>query len=165
MGLLNNTGKVEFSWNVIAHGDALEGKWRGNCRMQWVASTLHTNSENGVSSITNADVHTSAASVRVNWSTCRFKWTRPFRRKTKSGFCACAITFQMQTMYLLTYLLTHSMRHSPSWEANRFSGSRIPHIYGTRRFITAFTSARHPSLSWTSSIQSTPPHLIPEDLS
>ena len=24
----------------------------------------------------------------------RFKWTRPFRRKTKSGFCACAITFQ-----------------------------------------------------------------------
>jgi hypothetical protein len=25
----------------------------------------------------------------------RFKWTRPFRRKTKSGFCACAITFQL----------------------------------------------------------------------
>jgi len=24
----------------------------------------------------------------------RFKWTRPFRRKTKFGFCACAITFQ-----------------------------------------------------------------------
>jgi len=24
----------------------------------------------------------------------RFKWTRPFRRKTKSGFYACAITFQ-----------------------------------------------------------------------
>ena len=27
----------------------------------------------------------------------RFKWTRPFRRKTKSGFCACAITFQTQS--------------------------------------------------------------------
>ena len=26
----------------------------------------------------------------------RFKWTRPFRRKTKSGFCACAITFKTQ---------------------------------------------------------------------
>jgi hypothetical protein len=24
-----------------------------------------------------------------------FKWTRPFRRKTKSGFCACALTFQL----------------------------------------------------------------------
>jgi hypothetical protein len=28
---------------------------------------------------------------------CRFKWTRPFRRKTKSGFCACAVIFQTQS--------------------------------------------------------------------
>jgi len=27
----------------------------------------------------------------------RFKWTLPFRRKTKFGFCACAITFQTQS--------------------------------------------------------------------
>jgi hypothetical protein len=33
----------------------------------------------------------------VNWHPCRFKWTRPFRWKTKSGFCACAITFQTQS--------------------------------------------------------------------
>jgi hypothetical protein len=26
--------------NVMAHGDAREGKWRGNWRMKWVASTL-----------------------------------------------------------------------------------------------------------------------------
>ena len=31
-------------------------------------------------------------------------------------------------------------------------------FYGTRRFITAFTSARHLSLSWASSIQSVPTH-------
>jgi hypothetical protein len=31
----------------------------------------------------------------------RFKWTRPFRRKTKSGFCACAITFQTHYTSLL----------------------------------------------------------------
>jgi hypothetical protein len=31
---------VESSWNVMAHGDAREGKWRGNWRMEWVASTL-----------------------------------------------------------------------------------------------------------------------------
>ena len=30
-------------------------------------------------------------------------------------------------------------------------------FYGTRRFITAFTSARHMSLSWARSIQSMPP--------
>jgi len=65
--------------------------------MEWVASTLHTISEHGVSSITTADAHTSAASSRLNWRPCRFKWTHPFRRKTKSGFCACAITFQTQS--------------------------------------------------------------------
>ena len=85
---------VDSSWNVMAHGDAREGKWRGNWRMEWVASTLHTTSEHGVSSITTADAHTSAASSRLNWRPPgRFKWTRSFRRKTKSGFCACAITF------------------------------------------------------------------------
>jgi len=65
--------------------------------MEWVASTIHTTSEHGVSSITTADAHTSAASSQLNWRPRRFKWTRPFRRKTKSGFCACAITFQTQS--------------------------------------------------------------------
>jgi hypothetical protein len=36
--------------------------------MEWVASTLHTTSEHGVSSITTADAHTSAASSRLNSS-------------------------------------------------------------------------------------------------
>ena len=71
--------------------------------MQWVASTLHTTSEHGVSSITTADAHTSAASSRLNW--------RPladlngfvlFARKTKSSFCACAITFQTQSTVYYT---------------------------------------------------------------
>jgi hypothetical protein len=88
---------LDSSWNVMAHGDSREGKWRGNWRMEWVVSTLHTTSEHGVSSITTADAHTSAASSRLNWRPWRFKWTRPFRRKTKSGFCACAITFQTQS--------------------------------------------------------------------
>jgi len=65
--------------------------------MEWVVSTLHTTSELGVSSITTADSHTSAASSRLNWHPRRFKWTRRFWRKTKSGFCACAITFQTQS--------------------------------------------------------------------
>jgi len=113
---------VDSNWNVMAQGDARkgkrrrnwrmsvcvalrrarsepggtpEGKWRGNWRMEWVAGTLHTISEHGVSSITTADAHNSAASSRLNWRSCRFKWTRPFRRKTKSGFWACAIIFQL----------------------------------------------------------------------
>ena len=35
---------------------------------------------------------------------------------------------------------------------------KFPAFYGTRRFITAFTSLRHLSLSWTSPIQSIYPH-------
>ena len=34
------------------------------------------------------------ASSRLNWPPRRFKWTRPFRRKTNSGFCACAFKFR-----------------------------------------------------------------------
>ena len=88
---------VGSSWNVMTHGDAREGKWRGNWRMERVASTVHTTSEHGVSSITTADAQTSAARSRLYWHPRRFKWTRPFRRKTRSGFCACAITFQTQS--------------------------------------------------------------------
>ena len=44
----------------MAYGDVREGKWKGNWRMECVASTLHTTSGHGVSSITTADVHTSA---------------------------------------------------------------------------------------------------------
>ena len=88
---------LESNWNVMVYGDARQGKWKGNWRMEWVASTLHTTSEHGVSSITTADAHTSAASSRLNWRPRRFKWTRPFRRKNKSGFCVCAITFQTQS--------------------------------------------------------------------
>jgi len=89
---------VESSWNVMAHGDAREGKWRGNWRTEWVASTLRTTSVYGVSSITTADANISAASNQLNWRHRRFKLTGPFRLKKKSGLCACAITFQTQSV-------------------------------------------------------------------
>jgi hypothetical protein len=43
--------------------------------------------------------------------------------------------------HIFHYFRFHTL-WSPSWEANRFSA-----FYGTRRFITAFTRARHLSLS------------------
>jgi len=55
---------------------------------------LHSTLEHGVSTITTAHAHTLAAGSQLNWPPRQFKWTRPFRWKTKSGFCACAITFQ-----------------------------------------------------------------------
>ena len=103
---------VDYSWNVMAYGDAWKGKWRGNWRMAWLASTLHTTSEHGVSSITTVDAHTSAVSSRLNWRPSRFKLTRPFPRKTKSGFCACAITFQLASAISLTLINSSFCPHS-----------------------------------------------------
>ena len=74
----------------------------------------------------------------------------------------CGYYRPMKLQVVMAYLtvqsqLTYSMEQSPSWKANRFSASQeIPHFYGTRRFITAFTSARHQFLFWPRSIQSMP---------
>jgi hypothetical protein len=46
-----------------------------------------------------ADVHTLAASSRLKWCPRQFKWTCPFHWKKKSGFCTCAITFQLASTY------------------------------------------------------------------
>ena len=76
------------------------GKWRGNRRVEWVASKRHMTAEHRLARAVQSlqtDVYSSPASSRLNWRPRRFKWTRPFRRNTKSGFCACAITFQTQS--------------------------------------------------------------------
>ena len=120
----------------MAHGDAGDRKWRGNWRMEWVASTLHTTSEHGVSSIITAAAHTSVVS-RLNWRSCRFKWTHPFRRKTKSCFCACAITFQTQsTSFAGNLILLGSEDPKNNWWSTKteqlqqefFSSPSAPHI-------------------------------------
>ena len=55
--------------------------------------------------------------------------------------------------------ITPSIQHSPSWEVNSsWIAVKFLAFYGTRRFITAFTSARHLSLPSARSIQSMPPH-------
>ena len=94
---------VESSWNVMAHHTYGGGKWRGNWRMEWVASTLHTISEHVVSIITTAHAHTSAASSRLNWRPRRFKWTRPSRRKTKPGYgfsATCKVIIKLSSLLL-----------------------------------------------------------------
>jgi hypothetical protein len=50
------------------------------------------------------------------------------------------------------------MEQSPSWEANFLQlVQKFSSFYGTHKFITALTSARHLSLSWANSIQSPQP--------
>jgi len=99
--------------------------------MDCVASTLHTTSEHGVSSITTSDAHTSAAISRLNWRPSRFKWTRPFRRKTKSGFWACAITFQTHSAISKGRAVEETILglHGPcKWKVHVVSKGRRPTI-------------------------------------
>ena len=81
------------------------------------------------------------------------------------GWCKCIktcstdfnININIKNIYIVHYLLTPWSRvllekltgSAASWE--------IPRIFGTRRFITVPTSARHLSLSWANSIQSPQP--------
>jgi hypothetical protein len=56
---------------------------------------------------------------------------------------------------------TNSHQHSPFWEATNCSPTQeFSKSYGTRRFITMFTRARHWSLSWARSVQSIPLHSV-----
>ena len=81
------------------------------------------------------------------------KWVFVWHLQTLKWWC-----FVHCSLYTLTYFLT-------AWSRvilEKLTGSQpvkeFPAFYGTRMFITAFTSARHLSLSWASSIQSIPPH-------
>ena len=60
----------------------------------------------------------------VDWTdaSCRFKWTFSFRRKTKSGFCACAICHCISTgLYELKSVWRHSTPVTPSLIVRRQS--------------------------------------------
>jgi hypothetical protein len=80
-------------------GEEVKGKLANGVCSQYSHMTL----EGGVSSITNSDAHTSAASSRLNWLPRQFKWTRSFRRKTNCGLCACAIRFHTSSTTDLWY--------------------------------------------------------------
>ena len=61
-------------------------------------------------------------------------------------------------LVVLTYWLTPCSRVLLEKLTGFQLVKKFPAFYGTRRFTTAFTSARHLSLSWVSSIKPIPPH-------
>ena len=72
--------------------------------------------------------------------------------------------YKYQLRYHNWYSLTNYMGQSSSWEASSSLASQeFPAFYGTLRFITAFTTARHPSLFWARSIQPIPSIPLLED--
>jgi len=84
----------------------------------------------------------------------------------KSESCLVDLFTQVKVgVYLFTYLITHLLTHLLTPESRvlleKLTGlqlvKKFPAFYGTRRLVTAFTSARHLFLSWANSIQSIPP--------
>ena len=81
-----------------------------------------------------------------------------------------ACTFAKDSRCLVNRGMNHSVRKRYNYWLTPWSRvllekqtgfqlvKKFPTFYGNRMFITAFTSARHLSLSWASSIQSIPPH-------
>jgi hypothetical protein len=75
---------------------------------------------------------------------------------------ASRVVYNRLRRYAISAVLreyTYSMEQNPSWEADQFLQltKKFPAFYGTRRFITVLTSARHLFLSWANSIQSPRP--------
>ena len=93
---------------------------------------------------------------------CTIKMTTIFLRQITMSWTTFArfISYLIKSAFEkhLPYLLTPWCRVL----LEKLTGSQLlkkfPAFYGTRRFITAFTSARHLSLPWVRSIQSLPPH-------
>ena len=75
----------------------------------------------------------------------------------------CSIIIRTVTLTLQRCLLIYLLTPWSRVLLEKLTGfqlvKKFPIFYWTRRFIIAFTSARHLSLSWASSIQSIPPHL------
>ena len=116
---------VEWKRNLVAHGDGREEKWRGKRRMEWVAKqasfwlgTVHP----VLLQSFFAYPHSKKASTRLNWHPRRYKWTRPFRWKSESGFCACAITFHLHS----TFCRTITIRLSAALPTNVIPSVALP---------------------------------------
>ena len=116
-------------WHTVTHG---RGKWRGNWRMEWVASTLHTTSEHGVSSITTADAHTSAASSRLNWRPRRFIWTRPFRRRRNLVSARVPSHFKGSLRTLIIFSSVQLKCDGTRWLTGREVKGKLANVLGSQ---------------------------------
>ena len=97
----------------------------------------------------------------------RLLGSEPFFRPSVSSHCLTAsvpvgdklVLFNIAKYRLdvLTYLLTPWSRVLLEKLTGFAASQEIPRIFGTRRFLTVLTSARHLSLSWVKSIQSPQP--------
>ena len=99
----------------------------------------------------------------VYWQTeCPARFAGPYVRLTMAVVLRMASKTRIDRRHLLSYLLTFLFTPWCRVLIEKLAGSQLvkkfPAFYGTRKFITAFTSACQLCLSWVRSIQSITPH-------
>jgi hypothetical protein len=99
----NSWSLLEAVRNVMAHGDVWEGKWRGNRRLERVATTLalclRTWSIHGLPT----DPHFLTASSRLNWSPRRLNGLRHFSERPNLVSACVPSLFKSATTYLYLF--------------------------------------------------------------
>jgi hypothetical protein len=104
---------LESRWNVIAHGDSTGGKVKGKLSngvdSQYISHYLETWCMQRHYHHYPWCTHL-GCQYSTEWHPCQFKYSCPFRRKTKSSFCVRAITFQTKS----TLLQVHC---APMWSS------------------------------------------------
>ena len=83
---------------------------------------------------------------------CYFVWPKVYCTKYLK------IVLNLLFCFLLTYLFNPRNKVLLEKQTGFQLVKKFPVFYGTRRFITAFTSPRHLSLSWSRSLQPIPPN-------
>jgi hypothetical protein len=97
----------------------------------------------------------------AGWTVCGWGEWKGLLQNLTAGFSNTVTHFSYTLFAILIhsiYLLTPRSRVIFEKLTGFQLVKNFPTLYGTRRFITAFTSARHLSLPWASSIQSITPH-------
>ena len=86
-----------------------------------------------------------------------------FTALTLSGHYLTDVISVVNPLTRKQHLFTYSMQHSLSEKLTSPQlVKKFPEFYGSQRFITPFTTARHLSLSWARSVQSMPPSHLSE---
>ena len=117
-------------------------------------SGSHVHSVHAVSK----DLETDFLPTRISFPVCTLECDGIKRRKVMTA----SYIFPYRLLRLLSYLL-HGSRGLPEKPTVSELVRKFLAVYGNRRFITTFTTARHLSLSWARLIQSMPSIPLLED--
>jgi len=104
---------IETWWHTVTHGREVKGKLANAVGSQYSSRYLGTWCIH--------HYYRWCAQLGCQQSTeltplRRFKWNRPFRRKTKSGFCACAITFKTHCTSFTSNFFMYQFAYLEFWD-------------------------------------------------